>query len=273
MAEEPPAKRGKYKTWMLDPNLPIPRTTKWRIFNTTKSSDQHRETSNVWLSDQELDQGSFEVANDSNEPDKNMDSSDEPSALANEIHIQIDPDMCSDYEETSDEGDDSSFIFSSESEPDETTDETCEKESCLESVGNINDEDNTLLYQNAGISKMAALLIFHLFVTEHKLSNHAIEDLIRLINALLPSGHKFVRSGYSLKKYFVTLFQEPLPKKHKYCSICMGSIAALNNSCGNKNCQAANATVKEFLEIDLRNQLSRLYQDTLLLFNGLVMRL
>lgn len=151
--------------------------------------------------------------------------------------------------------------------------ETCEKESCLENVGNINDEDNTLLYQNAGISKMAALLIFHLFVTEHKLSNHAIEDLIRLINALLPSGHKFVRSGYSLKKYFVTLFQEPLPKKHKYCSICMGSIAALNNSCGNKNCQAANATVKEFLEIDLRNQLSRLYQDTLLLFNGLVMRL
>ena len=255
MAGEPPAKRGKYKTWMLDPNVPIPRTTKWRI-NTTKSSDRHRETSNVWLSDQE-DEGSFEAANESDESDE-MDPSDKPSAMANEIHIQVEPD----YEETSDEEDDTSFIFSSESEPDELADETCENEICLENVGNISDEDNTLLYQNAGISKMAALLIFHLFVTEHKLSNHAIEDLIRLINTLLPSGHKFVRSAYLLKKYFVTLFQEPLPKKHKYCSICMGSIAALSNSCGNENCQTANATVKEFLEIDLRNQLSRLYQGT-----------
>ena len=259
MAGEPPAKRGKYKTWMLDPNVPIPRTTRWRIFNTTKSSDQHRETRNVWLSDQE-DQGSFEAAvfeaaNESDESD-NIDP-DEPSAMAKEIHIQVDRDMCSDYEETSDEEDDTSFAFSSESEPDETPDEIG-----LENVGNIDDEDDTLLYQNAGISKMAALLIFHLFVTEHKLSNHAMEDLIRLINALLPSGHKFVRSGYLLKKYFVTLFQEPLPKKHKYCSICMGSIAALSNTCGNENCQAASATVKEFLEIDLRNQLSRLYQGT-----------
>ena len=115
MAGEPPAKRGKYKTWMLDPNVPIPRTTKWRIFNTTKSSDQQRETSNVWLSDQE-DQGSFEAAvfeaaNESDESD-NIDP-DEPSAMANEIHIQVDPDMCSDYEETSDEEDDTSFIFSS----------------------------------------------------------------------------------------------------------------------------------------------------------------
>ena len=76
---------------------------------------------------------------------------------------------------------------------------------------------------------MAALLIFHSFVTEHKLSNCAMEDLILLINALLPSGHKFVRFGYLLKKYFVTLFKELLPKKHKYCSICIGSIAALSN--------------------------------------------
>jgi len=261
MAGEPPAKRGKYETWMLDPNVPIPRTTKWRIFNTTKSSDRHREKSDVWPSNQE-DESSCEAANESNESDK-MEPLDQPPAMANEIHIQVDPDMCSDYEETSDEEDDT-FIFSSESEPDESKspDETCENEICLENVGNISDEDNTLLYQNAGISNMAALLIFHLFVTETKLSNHAMEDLIRLINALLPSGHKFVRSGYLLKKYFVTLFQEPLPKKHKYCSICMGSISALSNSCGNENCQTANATVKEFLEIDLRNQLSRLYQGT-----------
>lgn len=45
-------------------------------------------------------------------------------------------------------------------------------------------------------------------------------------------------------------------------SVCKGSIAALSNSCGNEHCQAANATVKEFLEIDLQKQLSRFYQGT-----------
>lgn len=54
--------------------------------------------------------------------------------------------MCLDYEETSDEEDDSFFIFFLESELDEIIDEICEKESCFESVGNINDEDNILFY-------------------------------------------------------------------------------------------------------------------------------
>ena len=110
MAGEPPAKRGKYKTWMLDPNVPIPQTTKWRV-NNTKSSDRHEETNNVWLSDQEC---LFEAANELDESD--IDEMDKPAA----IHIQVDPDMCLDYEETSYKEDDTTFFFSSESEPDET---------------------------------------------------------------------------------------------------------------------------------------------------------
>jgi len=95
---------------------------------------------------------------------------------------------------------------------------------------------------------------------EHKLSNQALEDLICLINILLPTAHKFVRSGYLLKKYFVNLFHEPLPKRHKYCGRCLGSIPPAMNVCNNEQCNKVNASVKEFLEIDLFNQLRRLYK-------------
>ena len=43
MADQgPQRKRGKYKTWTLDPNLPIPKTTKWRLSSrqSTTSTDE-----------------------------------------------------------------------------------------------------------------------------------------------------------------------------------------------------------------------------------------
>ena len=77
---------------------------------------------------------------------------------------------------------------------------------CNQNVSDSQDEDNLLLYSNAEFSKLTAHVIVNLFAMEHKLSNQAAEDLIRLINLLLPAGHKFVRSIYLLKKYFVSLF-------------------------------------------------------------------
>ena len=56
--------------------------------------------------------------------------------------------------------------------------------------------------------KLAAHVMVNLFIMEHKLSNQATEELIQTINFLLPGGHKFVRSGYLLKKYFVNLFDD-----------------------------------------------------------------
>lgn len=122
------------------------------------------------------------------------------------------------------------------------------------------EEDNLLLYPNAEVSKLAAHVLVNLFVMEHKLSNQALEDLIRLINILLPDEHKFVRSGHLLRKYFVNLFQEPLPKRHKYCGRCLDGILPAKNSCNNEQCKLVNASVKEFLEIDLCDQLRRLYK-------------
>lgn len=106
------------------------------------------------------------------------------------------------------------------------------------------EEDKSLLYPNAEVSKLAAHVLVNLFVMEHKLSNQALEDFICLINILLPNDRKFVRSVYLLKKYFVNLFHEPLPKKHKYCGRCLDSIPLAMNVCNNHQCKNVNASVK-----------------------------
>ena len=100
----------------------------------------------------------------------------------------------------------------------------------------------------------------NLFIMEHKLSHQATEDLIQMINFLLPRRHKFIRFAYLLKKYFVNLFEEPQPKKRKYCGRCLDSIPSSTGICKNEQCQIVHSPVKEFLKKDLCNQLTRLFK-------------
>ena len=124
--------------------------------------------------------------------------------------------------------------------------------------------DDVPLYKDATVTKLAAHAMVHLFAMEHKLSNQALSDLIRIMNVLLP-GHKFASSTYMLKKYFVGRFQEPLPIKHKYCGSCLEILLSssgtdTNDVCKNKTCQELDCPAEEFLEVDLCNQLARLYK-------------
>ena len=169
----------------------------------------------------------------------------------NEDQLYISLDVESDDDGLSSEEESSSY--ESDSEPENDT------ETGGDTIG-LFEEDISLLYPHAEVSKLAAHVLVNLFVMEHKLSNQALEDLICLINILLPNEHKFARSGYLLKKYFVNLFHEPLPKRHKYCGRCLDSIPPAMNMCNNEQCKKVNASVKEFLEIDLCDQLCRLYK-------------
>ena len=164
--------------------------------------------------------------------------------------------MESDADGLSSKEESSSYESCSETENDTETGADCRDGDAI----GLFEEDNSLLYPNAEVCKLAAHVLVNLFVMEHKLSNQALEDLICLINILLPNEHKFVRSGYLLKKYFVNLFHEPLPKRHKYCGRCLDSIPQAMNACNIEQCKKVNASVKEFLEIDLCNQLCRLYK-------------
>lgn len=267
----PQRKRGKNKTWTLDPNIPIPKTTKWRLSSRQSTTSTDEEF--ISLFNHEMNRsindtgGCDESVNislniDHEAPIEAEDGADSlplPTAALetdiNGIQVFVNREVESDVEQLSSE-EESSFESGSESELEEveTEDDFCRK-TC-----DLNEDDNVLLYQNAEVSKLAAHVMVNLFIMEHKLSHQATEDLIQMINFLLPGGHRFVRSAYLLKKYFVNLFEEPLPKRHKYCGRCLDSIPSSTGICSNEQCQIVHSPVKEFLEIDLSNQLTRLFK-------------
>ncbi len=258
MADQgPQRKRGKYKTWTLDPNIPIPKTTKWRLSSRQSTTSSDEEFTDTSACDESVNVNIVHEA--ISEAEDGADSLPLHTAAfetdSDGIQVFVNREVESDDEQMSSE-EESSFESGSESEPEEveTDGDFCRK-TC-----DLNEDDNVLLYQNAEVSKLAAHVMVNLFIMEHKLSNQATEDLIKMINFLLPGGHKFVRSAYLLKKYFVNLFEEPLPKRHKYCGRCLGSIPSSTGICNNEQCQIVNSPVKEFLEIDLSNQLTRLFK-------------
>ena len=98
-------------------------------------------------------------------------------------------------------------------------------------------DDDIPLYESANVSKLGALIVVMLFSLRHKLSGQALIDLVKVLRALLPDGHKFVTSAYLLKKYFADLFGEPAPKKHSYCENCLGRIRWGQAECTKDKCR------------------------------------
>ena len=270
-SKSPPRKRGKYKLWALDSNVPIPQTTKWRLHCQQSTSTNIEVSHNPCSYDIQTQKNPSYLFHEDNPYSSDEDDSEsrcadnvqaccrhgnESDSNNNVDQLYISLDVESDADGLSSEEESSSYESCSETENDTETGADCRDGDAI----GLFEEDNSLLYPNAEVSKLAAHVLVNLFVMEHKLSNQALEDLICLINILLPNEHKFVRSGYLLKKYFVNLFHEPLPKRHKYCGRCLDSIPQAMNACNNEQCKKVNASVKEFLEIDLCNQLCRLYK-------------
>ena len=268
MADQgPQRKRGKYKTWTLDPNIPIPKTTKWRLSSRQSTTSTDEEFTSLFNHEINSSINDTSGCGESVNIDHEALSEAEDGALSlplptaaleteiNGIKVFVNHEVESDVEQLSSE-EESSFESGSESDLEEveTDDDFCRK-TC-----DLNEDDNVVLYENAEVSKLAAHVMVNLFIMEHKLSHQATEDLIQMINFLLPGGHRFVRSAYLLKKYFVNLFEEPLPKRHKYCGRCLDSIPSSTAICSNEQCQIVHSPVKEFLEIDLSNQLTRLFK-------------
>ena len=272
MADEtsPPRKRGKYKRWLVDSTVEIPRTTKWRM------ATRHTQSLEINKRSREIESEQPETI-----PMSMTDSMVEPDVddlveadftnfnladlMDRSLEFEVDLE-CPDLDDESSESDLDELIHDYDYEDPESEPDQVENE--IERPDDNADEqtgDNVPLYKDATVTKFAAHAIVHLFAMEHKLSNQALSDLIRLINVLLPKGHKFASSTYMLKKYFVGRFQEALPIKHKYCGSCLellpsSSGTGTNDVCKNKTCQELDCPAEEFLEIDLCSQLARLYK-------------
>ena len=245
--------RVKRKAWMHCKDAKIPRTTAWRRKkvgkrNVRKSlmSDSLVKKSivaeeSVRSSSSVSDESTFTFANETGF------QSDHSSIESPTSTTEID-NVFGDYDSANfeDEVDDFSSFFidsvaysgeksssesdtersdcSSDSEFDSGKDETSGiiHESKMSNEDLV--DDNIPLYKGAKVSRLGAFVLVMLFTLRHQLSGRALIDLLKVLQALLPDGHRLVASAFLLKKYFADLFGEPSPKKHSYCGNCLGRI-------------------------------------------------
>lgn len=281
--------RVKRKAWMHCKDAKIPRTTAWRSKtvgkrNVRKSlmSDSLVKKSivaeeSVRSSSSVSDESTFTFANETGF------QSDHSSTESPTSTTEID-NVFGDYDSANfeDEVDDFSSFFidsvaysgeksssesetersdcSSDSEFDSEKDETSGiiHESKMSNEDLV--DDNIPLYKGAKVSRLGAFVLVMLFTLRHQLSGRALIDLLKVLHALLPDGHRFVASAFLLKKYFADLFGEPLPKKHSYCGNCLGRIRNRQTECLKEKCQKSKKKIEHFLELDLHMRLCQLYR-------------
>ena len=78
------------------------------------------------------------------------------------------------------------------------------------------------LYDGAqpGLTVFLAHLLLFQFSVRHSLTNKALEELLQLLLAFLPSGAAIPNSVYQLKGFFTGKFPEQQPILQKYCLNC-----------------------------------------------------
>ena len=272
--------RVKRKAWMHCKDAKIPRTTAWR----SKAAGK-RNVRKSLMSDSLVKMSI--VAEESVRSSSSV--SDELTLMfANETGFQSDrsstvsPTSTTEIDNFEDEVDDFTSFFmdsvaysgeksSSESDTersDSSSDSEFDSEKG-ETSGIIHEskmsnedlvDDNIPLYKGARVSRLRAFVLVMLFTLRHQLSGRALIDLLKVLHALLPDGHRFVASAFLLKKYFADLFGEPSPKKHSYCGNCLGRIRNPQTECLKEKCQKSKKKIEHFLELDLHMRLCQLYR-------------
>lgn len=97
-----------------------------------------------------------------------------------------------------------------------------------------------------------------LFILKHKLSNIAAEDLLELLSAHFPQGHKAAKSLYLLKKNFGRRFQPLVRANPLLCSLCEDLLSDNETSCPRLECKNAGSPPNEFLMFNIEDALAEL---------------
>ena len=119
-----------------------------------------------------------------------------------------------------------------------------------------NDGTDLPIFPGWSISLNMSMCLCLLFMTRHKLTNVALEDLFLLLTAHIPNDYKPKMSLYLLNKYFQKVFNEPEPAKHYICSD-FAMVLPSNTACNNMDCQTARKI--EFYEMNIRSRIKELF--------------
>ena len=281
--------KGKCKAWLHCKNAKIPRTTAWRSKTVEKGNlgecstfdsstrmsidpdESAQSSSRVFENDSMLtflNETDLQSGQSSTQPPTSTTESGDSDPANLEVEVDefssffVDPESnsvaCSSEEslESDTESSDCSSDSEFDGEQDETRDTIEEPAKSNEDLGG----DDIPLYNGASVSRLGALVLVMLFSLRHQLSGQALIDLVKVLHALLPVGHRFVASAFLLKKYFADLFCKPPPKKHSYCGNCLSRIQNGQIECLKEKIQKSKKKIEHFLELDLHMRLCQLYR-------------
>lgn len=123
------------------------------------------------------------------------------------------------------------------------------------------DDDDSPLYDGAGLTVAESLLLTMTFAVSFNLTGEALGSLVLLLNLHCLQPNKCLTSLYKFRKYFENL-KNPL-KFHRFCSYCFLSVPdAKAEHCTNPLCLnhlSKQGAVSHFLEIPLLSQVQNLF--------------
>ena len=122
----------------------------------------------------------------------------------------------------------------------------------------ISDED--YVFPGCDLSVRMNCVLIITFVLHHKLSMKAAQDLIELITANLPNGHKVVTSVYQLKSYMKKKGAMYYVNKASVCSQCQSLLPKDTQSCSNSTCQDLGSEPNAVLVVDILASLTKLFE-------------
>ena len=125
----------------------------------------------------------------------------------------------------------------------------------------VNNDGNDLpILPGCPKSLNVSMFLCLLFMTRHKLTNVALENLFLLLAAHILNDYKPKISLYLLKKYFQKVFNEPEPAKHSIFSNC-AMVLPSNTACNNVDCQTVRKI--EFFEMNIRSRIKELFSGSI----------
>ena len=176
--------------------------------------------------------------------DKETDSSgdiDELSSLSSFLSISSDESLSSDEEDS--EGMLNDPVYSAAENQDDR----------------LGDFMKDSLYEGARLSVFECCTLIMLFVIKHRLTKAALQDLLYLIQTVIPSiGCKMVTSIYRLNGLFSKFFGNEAPILHYMCSNCGKLLKQGKTRCTSSRACKQSGTTK-FAELNVEEKLKELF--------------
>ncbi|CAH1263932.1 Hypp2800 [Branchiostoma lanceolatum] len=123
--------------------------------------------------------------------------------------------------------------------------------------------DGEKLFPGSPVSRGTCHLLVMTYAIKHSLTQSALEDLVKLIDAICPSGHKCAASAYLIKKDFSDLlYKDPPPTVYYCCPCCHKPLESKDAKCDIEECMQDKEKPVEFYHMDIEAQLQRFFKDS-----------